>query len=307
MKKLNKYQRRLLELILNGVLATGVLLLSTLDVGYLSRGSVEFVPLFLAGTSFLMMGLFIVTFIFQPKTKIKTIRLFGLAGFYLVCFVMAIIAASDPVFYQIYGVVFLISIVYSATCLLIERRKPRVIVFTILKVLFVLVALAIIFGVDSASEGYFGSLIIIPLSTAVISFSYAMVLVFSGLRKKTLINIIRKTYAIEILYGLIVLIVATALMLSITEDSMENIGDALWYCFAIVTTIGFGDITATTIVGRLLSVVLGIYGIIVVALVTSIIVNFYNETKGERDEEIIEEMKAIEKEKNEEENDETEQ
>ncbi len=58
--------------------------------------------------------------------------------------------------------------------------------------------------------------------------------------------------------------------------------DALWYCFALVTTIGFGDITAVTDLGRTMSVVLGIYGIIVVALITSIIVNFYGEIKKTR-------------------------
>ena len=50
------------------------------------------------------------------------------------------------------------------------------------------------------------------------------------------------------------------------------------------TTIGFGDITAVSILGRILSVILGIYGIIVVALITSIIVNFYSEVKSEPDE-----------------------
>ena len=52
--------------------------------------------------------------------------------------------------------------------------------------------------------------------------------------------------------------------------------------FALVTTIGFGDITAVTDLGRTMSVVLGIYGIIVVALITSIIVNFYGEIKKTR-------------------------
>ena len=48
-----------------------------------------------------------------------------------------------------------------------------------------------------------------------------------------------------------------------------------------MTTIGFGDLAATSALGRLLSVILGIYGIIVVALITSIIVNFYGELKKE--------------------------
>ncbi len=37
--------------------------------------------------------------------------------------------------------------------------------------------------------------------------------------------------------------------------------------------------TAASTIGRILSVILGIYGIIVVALITSIIVNFYGEMK----------------------------
>ena len=48
---------------------------------------------------------------------------------------------------------------------------------------------------------------------------------------------------------------------------------------AIVTTIGFGDVAATSIEGRIISVILGVYGIIVVALIISIIVNFYGEMK----------------------------
>ena len=37
--------------------------------------------------------------------------------------------------------------------------------------------------------------------------------------------------------------------------------------------------TAVSTIGRILSVILGVYGIIVVALITSIIVNFYGEMK----------------------------
>lgn len=64
------------------------------------------------------------------------------------------------------------------------------------------------------------------------------------------------------------------------EPKFENFGDALWYCFAVVTTIGFGDYAASTIIGRILTVILGLYGLVVVAIITSVVVNFYNEIKG---------------------------
>ena len=97
------------------------------------------------------------------------------------------------------------------------------------------------------------------------------------------------------------MVVASSLIFMYVEvDPVTNtnwtFGDGLWYSFATVTTIGFGDITATSNIGRVLTVFLGIYGIIVVAVITSIIVNFYNETAGKRDAQELKEIKQEEKE-----------
>ena len=116
---------------------------------------------------------------------------------------------------------------------------------------------------------------------------------FAQLKLKVLLKIIVRTYALEVLFGLLTLMVAFSLILMSTEPEMTNFGDALWYCFAVVTTIGFGDIKAVTLIGRLLSVILGMYGIIVVAVITSIIVNFYNESSASKQD--IQEIKDIQK------------
>ena len=110
-----------------------------------------------------------------------------------------------------------------------------------------------------------------------------MAIVFSRISFPVLKKIVIKTHAAEIIFGLVLLIVTFSLLLMFFEPGMENFTDALWYCFAIVTTIGFGDLTAVTGFGRVLSVILGAYGIIVVALITSIIVNFYGEMKTSPD------------------------
>ena len=104
-------------------------------------------------------------------------------------------------------------------------------------------------------------------------------IVFSRVSFSVLKKIIVKTHAAEIIFGLVLLIVTFAMLLTFFEPNMDTFTDSLWYCFAIVTTIGFGDLTAVTYFGRILSVILGIYGIVVVALITSIIVNFYGEMK----------------------------
>ncbi len=101
----------------------------------------------------------------------------------------------------------------------------------------------------------------------------------SQMKLRILMDIIRETYVVEILLGLLLMIIVCATIFSTLKSGMPRYIDALWYCFALVTTIGFGDITAATPLGRILSVLLGIYGIVVVAIITSVIVNFYGEMR----------------------------
>ena len=101
----------------------------------------------------------------------------------------------------------------------------------------------------------------------------------SQMKLNILLNIIRETYVLEIVLGLLLMIIACSSIFTTLEDNMADYWDALWYSFALVTTIGFGDITASTMIGRALSVFLGIYGIVVVAIITSVIVNFYGEMR----------------------------
>ena len=108
---------------------------------------------------------------------------------------------------------------------------------------------------------------------------------FSQIKLNILMKIIRRTYALEILFGLGMLIISFSYVLQyFDQDTFHSFGDGLWYCFAVVTTIGFGDIAAVSLAGRILSVILGIYGIIVVSLITSIIINFYTEVKNDTDD-----------------------
>ena len=77
----------------------------------------------------------------------------------------------------------------------------------------------------------------------------------------------------QIIFGLFLLIVTFSFLLYYFEPGMENFNDALWYCFAIVTTIGFGDLTAVTDFGRILSVILGIYGIVLSTVISYFLIS----------------------------------
>ena len=51
----------------------------------------------------------------------------------------------------------------------------------------------------------------------------------------------------------------------------------LWYSYSVISTVGFGDIVAVTLIGKILSVLLTMYSIIVIAIITGVVVNFYTE------------------------------
>ena len=123
-----------------------------------------------------------------------------------------------------------------------------------------------------------------PLIILILSLIHIGSIAFSQINFRALQKVIRKTFAVEIIFGMLLLIAAFSVVLQSSEAGIETYADALWYCFAIVTTIGFGDVTVTGGIGRILSVILGVYGIIVVSLITSVIVNFYNEVKDEPEE-----------------------
>lgn len=96
-------------------------------------------------------------------------------------------------------------------------------------------------------------------------------------RLRLLWNIVRVTNADYVFYGFLAVLAAASVLLPRFEPGIPRFGDALWYLFVSFTTIGFGDFVAVTTPGRLITVAVAVYGILVVALLTGIIVGFYNE------------------------------
>ena len=124
------------------------------------------------------------------------------------------------------------------------------------------------------------------------------------LKVNVISNIIRKSLVYEIILSLCILIILCSIYFTIVEPLMTSYVDSLWYSFCLITTIGLGDLSVTTTFGRILSVLLGVSGIVVVALFTSVIVNFYNEMNKKREEKEmskiltkVEEIEKIEEEK----------
>ena len=94
-------------------------------------------------------------------------------------------------------------------------------------------------------------------------------------RLKILHRILKKTRAYYIIGLFVVFVLAVSLVFWAIEPDINNYGDALWYSYVNLFTIGFGDIVPVQPLSRILSVILTIYATIVIALITGVIVAFY--------------------------------
>lgn len=85
----------------------------------------------------------------------------------------------------------------------------------------------------------------------------------------------------------IVLFLVASVIVAMVEPDIHNIGDAAWLLFEVVTTIGLGDYTCVTVVGRFVAVILSIYSMFFLALLTGVVVGYCQERlKAARDESV---------------------
>ena len=70
-----------------------------------------------------------------------------------------------------------------------------------------------------------------------------------------------------------------AVVIVLAEPGITRLQDALWFLWAVVTTVGLGDVTATTVVGRAATVVCSLSGIVTFAILTGVVVDYFNERR----------------------------
>lgn len=216
-----------------------------------------------------------------------------------------------------YSIYFLTStmFLYSLTIIVLrlskikEDRSVQSIIFNILCMVFVfLFSFVFFFPViyEKHATSVSNSNFIIICFSVMILISSSKNIIFpyhKTLRLNVVSRVLKKSMVFEIILVLMILVILCSIYFTVVEPSITSYVDSLWYSFSVITTIGFGDVTVSTTLGRILSVILGICGIVVVALFTSIIVNFYNEMNKKRDEaemrrvmKKIEELEKLEKE-----------
>ncbi len=103
-----------------------------------------------------------------------------------------------------------------------------------------------------------------------------------------IIRILRTTGVLSLVQGFIAFLLLAALLLNWVEPELGGYSNNLWYLFASFTTIGYGDIVSTTLLGRIITVIVSLYGILIVAFIPAVVLAYYNEFKKAKRDEISE-------------------
>ena len=107
-------------------------------------------------------------------------------------------------------------------------------------------------------------------------------------KPRVLKQILKNTHTDQILGAYLAFVLLSALVIWIFEPQIHSYIDALWYCYAVASTAGFGDIVVTALLPKIISVAVTIYSVIVIGLITGVIVNYYTEIINRKNKETME-------------------
>ena len=81
----------------------------------------------------------------------------------------------------------------------------------------------------------------------------------------------------KIISGYILWFFISAVPIWLCEPNINTYQDSLWFCFASATTIGYGDVAAVTLIGRIITVIRSIYSIAAIAIFTAVVTSFFTD------------------------------
>lgn len=115
------------------------------------------------------------------------------------------------------------------------------------------------------------------------------------LRPRVLWSVIKAAGLVPATVSFAITFVICACVVSAVEPGVGGLANAAWFLFTVVTTIGLGDYTCVTVVGRLTTVVLSIYSVFFLALITGAVVSYCNEImKAKRNESVAQFLHELE-------------
>ena len=104
----------------------------------------------------------------------------------------------------------------------------------------------------------------------------------TGMRFRAIWPVIRAAGLVPWTITFAVLFVIASAVVAASEPSINSFTNATWLMFQVVTTIGLGDYTCASTIGRIAAIVLSVYSVFFLALITGAVVSYCQESMRAR-------------------------
>lgn len=112
---------------------------------------------------------------------------------------------------------------------------------------------------------------------------------------KPIYSILKTNGLDKLLMVAIILLFIVPIPIVLVEPSINTFSDALWWAIVTTTTVGYGDISPTTPLGRVLAVVLMLIGIGIIGTFTSAITSYFSkQNELSKDKQVLKVIHSIE-------------
>nr|WP_035455547.1 potassium channel family protein [Agrilactobacillus composti] len=126
-------------------------------------------------------------------------------------------------------------------------------------------------------------------------FRFARLIGLMGKLQKNSAKFLKHNGLIYLIYISIVLLLISSVLYALAES--VPLSQALWWAVATATTVGYGDISPHTLIGKLAAVLLMFVGIGFIGMLTSSITTYFTDThEDSKYDQIIKKLESLERE-----------
>jgi voltage-gated potassium channel len=91
----------------------------------------------------------------------------------------------------------------------------------------------------------------------------------------TLMNILKTNNLDKMIGSVIILILVSSVPIVIIEPHINSFNDAIWWAVVTTTTVGYGDISPETGLGRIIAIILMVTGIGIIGAITGSVATYF--------------------------------
>ena len=118
--------------------------------------------------------------------------------------------------------------------------------------------------------------------------TYELISLYTSLKIRSLVVYLMNTLVYLFVASGLAIIIGTFLMYNLESRAentqMKTLLDALWWCIATVTTVGYGDVVPVTSLGRIMAIIYMFFGITLIAVLLAVISNNFYRKRIEKQE-----------------------